>query len=73
MHPENEEWTCFEQTAEVDIKTFFGIENTIEKLAMKQYSANIAKGKEILEHFITQLKDEGVTHVPRWVPSPEQL
>uniref|UniRef100_A0A0A9YEI5 SEC14-like protein 1 n=3 Tax=Lygus hesperus TaxID=30085 RepID=A0A0A9YEI5_LYGHE len=73
VHPENDDWTCFEQTAEVDIKSFFSIEHTIEKLAMKQYSANIAKGKEILEHFIQQLKEEGVTVVPRWVPSPEQL
>uniref|UniRef100_A0A1B6BXY7 CRAL-TRIO domain-containing protein n=1 Tax=Clastoptera arizonana TaxID=38151 RepID=A0A1B6BXY7_9HEMI len=66
VHPENSDWTCFEQTASVDIKAFFGVESTIEKLAMKQYSANIAKGKEIIEFFINELKNEGITVVPRW-------
>jgi hypothetical protein len=44
VHPENSEWTCFEQSALLDVKNFFGLENTVEKIAMKQYSANIAKG-----------------------------
>ena len=26
VHPENPEWTCFEQSAELDIKSFFGFE-----------------------------------------------
>ena len=43
IHPENPEWTCFEQTASLDIKNFFGFENSMEKLAMKQYAQNIAK------------------------------
>lgn len=43
VHPENPEWTCFEQTASLDIKNFFGFENSMEKLAMKQYAQNIAK------------------------------
>uniref|UniRef100_A0A0V0GBY7 Putative phosphatidylinositol transfer protein sec14 n=1 Tax=Triatoma dimidiata TaxID=72491 RepID=A0A0V0GBY7_TRIDM len=71
VHPENSDWTCFEQCAEVDIKSFFGFEHTIEKLAMKQYSANIAKGKEVLEHFMAELRIEGITHVARWLPSPD--
>lgn len=70
VHPENNDWTCFEQSATLDIKNFLGFENSMEKLAMKQYSANIAKGKEIVEHFVNQLKDEGITHVPMWTPSP---
>ncbi|KAL0272927.1 UNVERIFIED_CONTAM: hypothetical protein PYX00_005734 [Menopon gallinae] len=41
----------------------------MEKLAMKQYSANIAKGKEIVEYFVNQLREEGITHVPVWSPS----
>ena len=41
----------------------------MEKLGMKQYSANIAKGKEIIELFINQLAEEGVTSLPRWKPS----
>lgn len=36
---------------------------------MKQYSANIAKGKEIVEYFVNQLREEGITHVPVWSPS----
>ncbi|RZF36589.1 hypothetical protein LSTR_LSTR010700 [Laodelphax striatellus] len=67
VHPDNTEWTCFEQSASLDIKSFFGFENSIEKLAMKQYSANIARGKEIIEHYIKELRDEGIEHVPRWV------
>lgn len=71
VHPENPEWTCFEQTASLDIKNFFGFENSMEKLAMKQYAQNIAKGKEIIEYFINELKKEGVTHVAPWV-DPEK-
>lgn len=66
IHPENSEWTCFEQTASLDIKNFFGFENSMEKLAMKQYAQNIAKGKEIIEYFINKLKEEGITYVPPW-------
>lgn len=43
MHPENENWTCFEQSANLDVKSFFGFEGTVEKIAVKQYSANLAK------------------------------
>lgn len=43
VHPENSDWTCFEQTASLDIKSFFGFESTVEKIAMKQYSQNISK------------------------------
>ena len=37
------EGTCFEQEASLDIKSFFGFENTVEKIAMKQYTQNIKK------------------------------
>lgn len=43
VHPENEDWTCFEQAASLDIKSFFGFESTAEKIAMKQYAASIKK------------------------------
>ena len=43
MHPENSDWTCFEQSASLDVKSFFGFEATVEKLAVKQYAANLAK------------------------------
>ncbi|KAL0272928.1 UNVERIFIED_CONTAM: hypothetical protein PYX00_005734 [Menopon gallinae] len=69
VHPENSDWTCFEQSATLDIRNFLGFENSMEKLAMKQYSANIAKGKEIVEYFVNQLREEGITHVPVWSPS----
>ncbi|XP_022657945.1 SEC14-like protein 1 [Varroa jacobsoni] len=67
VHPENPNWTCFEQSASLDMKSFFGFESTVEKIAMKQYSADIAKGREIIEHYIKELKNEGITHVERWV------
>ncbi|XP_075999333.1 SEC14-like protein 1 [Genypterus blacodes] len=69
VHPENEDWTCFEQTASLDMKSFFGFESTAEKIAMKQYGSSIKKGKEIIEYFLRELEDEGVTHVPRWAPA----
>ncbi|CAG0891657.1 unnamed protein product [Cyprideis torosa] len=73
-HPENPEWTCFEQSAALDVKSFFGFENSVEKLAMKKYSENISKGKEVIEHYISVLKEEGIHHVPPWVdPGPAPI
>lgn len=43
VHPENEDWTCFEQTASLDIKSFFGFESTAEKIATKLYANSIKK------------------------------
>ncbi|XP_068205742.1 SEC14-like protein 1 isoform X2 [Palaemon carinicauda] len=72
VHPENSDWTCFEQTAALDIRSFFGFESTVEKIAMKQYSQNISKGKEIIEYFIEELRKDGITSVPRWQePTPK--
>lgn len=64
VHQENADWTCFEQSASLDVKSFFGFESTVEKLAMKQYEANIQKGKEIIEHYVNELFKEGKTHFP---------
>ncbi|GIZ05010.1 SEC14-like protein 5 [Caerostris extrusa] len=72
VHPENPDWTCFEQTASLDVKSFFGFENAVEKLAMKQYSLNIKRPslsclslrKEIIEYYIDELASEGVTYIP---------
>ena len=47
VHHENPEWTSFEQEASLDIKSFFGFESSVEKIAMKQYTANIKKVKSI--------------------------
>uniref|UniRef100_G3PJE9 SEC14-like lipid binding 1 n=1 Tax=Gasterosteus aculeatus aculeatus TaxID=481459 RepID=G3PJE9_GASAC len=68
VHPENEDWTCFEQTASLDMKSFFGFESTAEKLAMKQYASSIKKGKEMIEYYLKELEEEGVTYIPRWTP-----
>ncbi|CAI5446459.1 unnamed protein product [Caenorhabditis angaria] len=65
VHAENEEWTCFEQSASLDVKSFFGFEATVEKLAVKQYAANLAKGKEILEFFIEELLKK-TTYIERF-------
>jgi len=66
VHPENPEWTCFEQSAELDIKNFFGFEGTAEKLAIKEYSKSIEKSKDIMEHFINLLAEQGITKVDIW-------
>lgn len=65
-HPENPDWTCFDQVATLDIKNFFGFENAMEKIGMKQYTQTTLKGKEIMEYFIGELRKEGITHVDRW-------
>uniref|UniRef100_A0A336LKE0 CSON007951 protein n=1 Tax=Culicoides sonorensis TaxID=179676 RepID=A0A336LKE0_CULSO len=66
-HPDNPNWTCFDQTATLDIKNFFGFEHSMEKMGMKQYTQLILKGKEIIEFFIKELEQEGITHVDKWV------
>ena len=38
----------------------------MEKLAIKHYMANLVKGKEIIEFYIQELLNEGITHVPRY-------
>ena len=43
VHPDNPDWTCFEQDASLDIKSFFGFEAAVEKLAIKLYLANIKR------------------------------
>ncbi|KAG7247777.1 hypothetical protein CRUP_030745, partial [Coryphaenoides rupestris] len=35
--------TCCYSTASLDIKSFFGFESTVEKIAMKQYASSIKK------------------------------
>ncbi|CAD7085860.1 unnamed protein product [Hermetia illucens] len=73
VHPDNPDWTCFDQTATLDIKNFFGFENSMEKMGMKQYTQTTLKGREIIEYFIDQLKSEGVTHIERWKASDETI
>lgn len=68
-HPENPDWTCFDQMATLDIKNFFGFEHSIEKMGMKQYTQTTLKGREIIEFFIGELEKEGITHIERW-PAP---
>lgn len=68
-HPENPDWTCFDQTATLDIKNFFGFEHSMEKMGMKQYTQTTLKGKEIIEYFIEELRKDGITTAERWQPS----
>lgn len=72
VHPENEDWTCFEQSASLDVRSFFGFESTLEKIAMKQYTANVKRGKEVIEHYLNELISQGTSHIPRWTPAPVQ-
>ncbi|XP_027628876.1 SEC14-like protein 5, partial [Tupaia chinensis] len=69
VHPENEDWTCFEQSASLDIRSFFGFESALEKIAMKQYTANVKRGKEVIEHYLNELIVQGTAHIPRWTPA----
>ncbi|XP_072029459.1 SEC14-like protein 1 [Amphiura filiformis] len=67
VHPENSDWTCFEQTASLEVKSFFGFESNVEKMAVKHYAASIKKGKEIIMYYINELLSEGVPErLPRW-------
>lgn len=68
VHPENPEWTCFEQSADLDIRSFFGFEGVAEKVAINEYSKNIAKSKDVMETHIQVLADEGITEVSIWEP-----
>ncbi|XP_065066393.1 SEC14-like protein 1 isoform X1 [Rhopilema esculentum] len=64
VHQENPSWTVFEQDASLDVKNFFGFESAVEKLAIKAYTNNLKKGKEIILHYIKELISQGVTHIP---------
>jgi len=66
VHPDNSEWTCFEQSASLEVKSFFGFEQAVEKLAAKHYAANINKAKEILDYHIEELRKENITYVPQF-------
>ena len=41
------------------------------QIAINEYSKNIGKSKDIMEHYIGVLADEGVTFVPIWTEPPE--
>ncbi|CAF4931762.1 unnamed protein product [Pieris macdunnoughi] len=73
VHPENTNWTCFEQSALLDVKNFFGLESTVEKIAMKQYASNIAKGKELIEEFMKEVYNDGVKELKPWTSSDPSL
>ncbi|CDW51999.1 PRELI and CRAL TRIO domain containing protein [Trichuris trichiura] len=64
VHPENGEWTSYEQRACLDAKSFYGFESVVEKIAVKHYAENVQKGKEILETHIMELRSEGIDHIP---------
>ncbi|RWS04388.1 hypothetical protein B4U79_02698, partial [Dinothrombium tinctorium] len=72
VHPENPDWTCFEQSASLEVKSFFGFESVVEKLAAKHYAANIKKGKEIIDYYIEELRKEGTTYIPPFVEEKSQ-
>lgn len=43
VHKDNPQWTCFNLQASLEVKTFFGFESLVEKLAVKLYSSNLHK------------------------------
>ncbi|XP_004342753.1 SEC14-like protein [Capsaspora owczarzaki ATCC 30864] len=66
VHPDNAEWTAFDQEASLKIKSFLGMENAIEKLAMKNYLKNVDKGMEIIQHYLAELERDGITSIAPW-------
>lgn len=66
VHPENSNWTLFEQDASLDVVSFFGFEAAVEKLAIKAYTSNLKKGKEIIMYYINELIAEGLTEFPKF-------
>ena len=54
----NSAWTCFEQDASLDIKSFFGFESTVEKIAMKQYTENIKKVSSPLQEINARAQED---------------
>uniref|UniRef100_A0A671QT84 SEC14-like protein 1 n=1 Tax=Sinocyclocheilus anshuiensis TaxID=1608454 RepID=A0A671QT84_9TELE len=69
VHPENEEWTCFEQSASLDIKSFFGFESTVEKIAMKQYASNKLDADYIKRYLgdLTPLQESCLIRLRHWL------
>merc|ERR1719447_392394 len=64
VYPDNPNWTLFEQDAKLDIISFFGFEAVVEKVAIKAYTINLKKGKEIIMHYIKELISQGKTYYP---------
>ena len=40
---------------------------TAEKLAIKEYSASIGKSKDIMEHYINVLSEQGISKIDIWL------
>ena len=51
---------------------FWGFESLVEGLAVRLYRGSLQKGKEIMQHFISELHSEGVFHVPQWGATQEE-
>lgn len=74
VHPDNPEWTAFTQSAKMEVKSFFGFESTVEKIAIKQYSASIQTGKQIIELHLKELIEvDGITSIPTWAEENPEL
>lgn len=52
VHSDNPEWTCFEQDATLEVHSFFGFESVVDRIAAKQYGANIRKVNQGMECYI---------------------
>jgi hypothetical protein len=63
VHPDNSSWTCFEQSASLEVKSFFGFESAVEKLGTKHYAANVQKGQEIIDHYVNELRKLDITYL----------
>lgn len=43
--------------------------NSCRILKSRCISLSCAQGKEIIEYYLRELEEDGITHVPRWSPS----
>jgi len=56
-HPASTKWTLFKQ--EACVKAFaFGIANKIEEFAVQSFRQNATKGRELMEHAVSRIKQE---------------
>lgn len=51
VHKDNPQWTSFNLQANLEVKTFFGFESLVEKLAVKLYSSNLHKVMTTVKYY----------------------
>eukprot|EP00474_Spongospora_subterranea_P001320 CRZ01778.1 hypothetical protein [Spongospora subterranea] len=63
VHPENDQWTEYEQVSRLTIRSLLGMQSQVEGIVMKSYSENYEAGRSVDNEFIQKLLGAG--HLPR--------